>query len=99
MKLGLIDQITLVLAIITLILFSDLALTSAFGQSRSLDFYQESRQQNKIYEDQFLVCNFWNDCQVINADDFMSKKSIGKLWDNFDRSLDTFNLTDAIYGE
>jgi hypothetical protein len=70
-----------------------------YGQSRSLDFYQESRQFHKVYEDQFIVCNFWNNCQIINADDFMSKKSIDKLWNNFDNNLDTFNMTEAINGE
>jgi len=72
---------------------------NAFGQSRSLDFYQESRQLGNVYEDQFIVCNFWNDCTVINADDYMTKKSIDKLWNHYDQQIDTFNLTDAITGE
>jgi len=88
-----------VLAIITFILFCDLALNAVLAQSRSLDFYQESRQSQTVYEDQFIVCNFWNDCTVINADDYMTKKSIDKLWNHYDRQIDTFNLTDAITGE
>jgi hypothetical protein len=86
-----------ILAISTLLFFS--VGLKANGQSRSLDFYQESRQQKTVYEDQFILCNFWNICTIINADDFMSKKSIDKLWNNFDQDLDTFKLTDAIKGE
>lgn len=103
MKFSTIDQITIVLAIITLILFSDLALNSVFGQSRALDYIQESKaimaKTHTIYEDQLIVCNFWNVCQEINADDYMSKKNLDKLWNNFDQELDTFNLSDAINGE
>ena len=103
MKLNTIDQIAIVLAIITLILWSDLALNSVLGQSRSLDYIQEKQaimsKTHTIYEDQLIVCNFWNVCQEINADDYLSKKSLDKLWNNFDQDLDTFNLSDAIAGE
>jgi len=71
---------------------------NAFGQSRSLDYIQEKQaimsKTHTIYEDQLIVCNFWNVCQEINADDYISKKSLDKLWDNFDRDLDTFGVKD-----
>ena len=47
-----------------------------------------------IYEDQFIVCNMWEVCQVIDIDDYMSKKSSDRLWNNFDRELDTFDIKD-----
>ncbi len=87
------------MSIITFILFVDIGLNAVLAQSRSLDFYQESRQLGNIYEDQFIVCNFWNNCIIINADNFMSHKAINKIWNQYDNDLDTFNLTDAIVGE
>lgn len=48
-----------------------------------------------IQEDQFIVCNMWQVCQEINADNYMSKKSLDKLWYNFDNDLDTFDIKDV----
>jgi hypothetical protein len=79
LKLGLIDQITLVLAIITLILFCDLGLTSVLGQTN---------------EDQLQVCNFKDICTIINQDDYLSKKSIDKIWNNFNNDIDTYDMSD-----
>ena len=67
------------MAIITLILFSDLALTSVFGQ---------------VQEDQLQICNFKDICTIINADNYLSKKSIDKIWYNFNNDIDTYSLSD-----
>ncbi len=45
-----------------------------------------------MYEDQFLVCNFKNICQVIDIDDYISKNASDKLWYNFNHDLDTFTF-------
>lgn len=50
----------------------------------------------EIYEDQMIVCNMWKVCQEIDTDDYMSQESMDKLWNNFDKELDTFDMKDAL---
>ena len=56
-------------------------------------------QQNKVfgmYEDQIEVCNFEQVCQVVNIDDYMTKKASDKLQYNFDNDLDTYDRSDKL---
>lgn len=48
----------------------------------------------QIFEDQLLVCDHTNECQIINIDNFINKDNATKLQYNFDHDLDTFSLRD-----
>lgn len=78
MKFSTIDKIIISLAIISTLFLSLGFSFNAFG----------------IYEDQLTVCNFEDNCQVINIDDYMTKKQATKLWNNYNQELDTFDLSD-----
>ena len=104
MKFATIDKIIISLAILSTLFLSLGFSFNAFGQSQNfLDFKEDLNiiQANEgtdhptpIYEDQFIVCNMWEVCQVIDTDDFMSRHASEKLWYNFDNDLDTFNIKD-----
>lgn len=48
-----------------------------------------------MYEDQVMICNFEDNCQVVSIDDYMDKEQAATLWNNFNQELDTFDLKDA----
>jgi hypothetical protein len=50
--------------------------------------------EETVYEDQFILCNFVGVCTVFNADSYMSRETIDKLWKQFDKDLDTFGISD-----
>lgn len=81
MKLSIIEQSTIVMAIIATILFCDIGLTAVFGQ---------------IEEDQAEICNFKNVCQIVNIDDYMTKAKSDQLWNNFNNDLDTYSKIQAL---
>ena len=79
MKFATIDKIIISLAILSTLFLSLGFSFNVFGQ---------------IYEDQLTVCNFEDNCQVINIDDYMSKNKADKLNYNFNNNLDTFDQSD-----
>ncbi|HEX7179139.1 MAG TPA: hypothetical protein VF220_05390 [Nitrososphaeraceae archaeon] len=49
-----------------------------------------------MYEDQVEICNFENNCQIVNIDDYMNKHASDKLQNNFDNNLDTYSKIQAL---
>lgn len=47
-----------------------------------------------IYEDQFNVCNFNDECVTIDSDDFMDESSIDEIWEYYTFDIDTFDIGD-----
>jgi len=70
-----------------LLVLATLCLTLNFLKARA-------QEQKSLYEDQFILCNFKNVCQLINIDDYINKQNSSKLWHNFNNDLDTFNLSE-----
>lgn len=80
------EAATLILISITsIIVLSGLIWHGAFGQSATLD------------EDQLMLCNFKDICQVVNIDDYMNKANSTKLWYNYNHDLDTFTLSNSAF--
>jgi len=80
MKIDLEAATLIMISISAMILLSGLIMHGVFGQSATLD------------EDQLMLCNFKDICQVVNIDDYMNKANSTKLWYNFNHDLDTFSL-------
>jgi hypothetical protein len=57
-------------------------------------FIIQAAEAKSMYEDQLTICNFEQACQVVNADNYLTKKSLDKLWVNFNQDLDTFSVSD-----
>ena len=78
-----VEAATLILISITAtILLCGLIWHGAFGQQSTLD------------EDQIMLCNFKNICQVVTIDDYINKANASQLWYNYNHDLDTFSLND-----
>ena len=58
-----------------------------------LNFLKVSAQKQQ-FEDQFIICNYKNVCQLINSDNYINPNNLTKLWFNFNHDLDTFNLSE-----
>ena len=92
------------IASVTAAALSLLIYQGAFGKSQNFQDFKEdlniikaneaTNNPEPIFEDQFIVCNMWQVCQVIDIDDYMSRKASDKLWYNFDNNLDTFDVKD-----
>lgn len=94
----------LVIVLIAGIISLSLMINKTYGQSfqdfkEDLNVIKANEGTNKptmIQEDQFIICNMWQVCQTIDSDDYMTKKSLDKLWNNFDKDLDTYTVKDII---
>lgn len=60
----------------------------------TLTYYIRNSHAMMLYEDQYMICNFEHECQIINIDDYINNDNATKLQYNFDNNLDTFNLVD-----
>lgn len=57
---------------------------------------EETNSIGTLEEDQLMVCNFKNVCQTVNIDDYLTKESSAKLWNNYNKNLDTFSVNDTM---
>ena len=71
------NTLIILLSVISALLIFSFLISISYGQ---------------IFEDQYLICDHSNVCQVINIDDYIDKDKADKLQHNFENNLDTFNL-------
>jgi hypothetical protein len=75
-----------VLLKVTLTLFS-IAVASLIG---SLVAYGQSG----IYEDQYILCNFEEECFTFNQDDYLSRAQTEEFQLFFNNDMDTYSISD-----
>jgi hypothetical protein len=71
-------------------LFIIAAIVAVIGQV----MHRVNAQQNNIFEDQYVLCNFEGECFTFNQDDYLKKSQIEEFQLFFNNDIDTYTIED-----
>jgi hypothetical protein len=71
-----------------------LLIIASFVAAIGLLMHKANAQQNNIYEDQYVLCNFEGKCFTFNQDDYLGKAQIEEFQIFFDNNMDTYSMED-----
>jgi hypothetical protein len=71
-----------------------LLIIASFVAAIGLLMHKVNAQQNNIFEDQYVLCNFEGKCFTFNQDDYLHKSQIEEFQLFFNNNMDTYSIED-----